>query len=162
MGYKKWNAAGIKFKSLWKNYLLQSSLAIGVVFIIILILSLKDAVIISSIGATAFIIFAAPSSPTAQPAKVIGGEIIGCLCGGLGLLMINIVAIPDTFIYSIAIGLSIFIMLALDLYQPPAGGTALGIAISGSPLKVLLTVLISMILLSIAHRYLKKYLKDLV
>ena len=132
------------------------------IYYLVGILTLEDAVIVTSLGATAFIIFAAPSSSTAQPGRVIGGEIIGCLCGGLGVLLLNTWSIPPIIIYSLVIGLSIFAMVSTDLYQAPAAGTALGIAITGSPIKVLITVFVSVVLLSVAHRYLKKYLRDLV
>jgi CBS-domain-containing membrane protein len=153
---------GQKFKVLWKNYLYQSALATAVIFIVFWILTAKDAVIVTSLGATAFIIFAAPSSPAAQPKRVIGGEIVGCLCGAIGVLLLNNWSISPTIIDSLVIGLSIFVMVATDLYQPPAAGTALGIALTGSPLKVLITVGGSVIFLTAIRHFLKRYLRDLV
>ncbi len=47
-----------EFRQYWKNYVLQSSLAAFAVFIVLYFLSMQYAVIIASLGATAFIVFA--------------------------------------------------------------------------------------------------------
>jgi hypothetical protein len=61
-----------------------------------------------------------------------------------------------------AVGLSTVLMVALDFEHPPASGTALGIAITGFSPQLMLTVLTGSIVLSMAHVFLRKYLKDLV
>ena len=63
-----------EFRQHWKNYVMQSLLATMSVFIVLYFLSLQHAVIIASIGATAFIVFAMPDSVTAQARNVIGGN----------------------------------------------------------------------------------------
>ena len=146
-----------RFRSLWKSYLLQSLLAALVVAMVFIVLPIEDVVVISSLGSTAFIIFAMPRSNTANPRRVIGGHVIGLVCGSL------LSIIPHTTLsYSLAVGLSIVLMVALDFEHPPASGTALGVAIIGSSPQIVLTVLIGSIVLSIAHVFLKKYIKDLV
>jgi len=60
------------------------------------------------------------------------------------------------------IGLSIFLMVSLDVAHAPAGGTALGVSMADFSLTVLLTIISSTVILGLAHHYLKKYLKDLV
>ena len=70
-----------KFKSNWKSYVIQSSFAALSVFIIILILKMEHAVVIASIGATAFIVFAMPNNITAKPKKIIGGHLVGLITG---------------------------------------------------------------------------------
>ena len=52
-------------------------------------------------------------------------------------------------------------MVALDLEHPPASGTALGVAIVGFSPGVFIAVITGSIILSIAHRLLRKYLRDL-
>jgi CBS-domain-containing membrane protein len=63
--------------------------------------------------------------------------------------------------YAFAVGLSIYLMVALDFEHPPASGTALGIALSGISPSVALTVVVSSIVISLAHRFLRRFLKDL-
>lgn len=153
-----------RFKKLWKNYLYQSLLASIVIAVIFWILHMQEAVIIASIGASAFIVFTLPNTPTAKSRRVIGGHMIGLLCGSLASIIIpQTVTTPVIVIeYALAVGFSIFLMVALDFEHPPAAGTALGVAISQFSPDVAITVLTSSILLSIARRVLKKYLRDLL
>ncbi|MGB2877910.1 MAG: HPP family protein, partial [Dehalococcoidales bacterium] len=69
------------FSRLWLNYIYQSLLATIVIFIILLLLNLEHVVVIASIGATAFIVFTMPRNVTAAPRRVIGGHIVGFICG---------------------------------------------------------------------------------
>ena len=64
-------------------------------------------------------------------------------------------------VYSLAVGLSIFIMVITDTEHPPASGTALGVAINGFSAKVLVALIASVIALSLIHHFFKGYLKDL-
>ncbi len=151
-----------EFRALWKNYIYQSLLATLVVFVVFWLLTAEEAVIVASIGATAFIVFTMPLSVTANPRRVIGGHLTGLLCGTLGAVFVQHAMAPTLLAYSLTVGLSTFLMVALDFEHPPGSGTALGIAIGGFSFKVLIAILTSVIILSLAHHYLKKYLKDLV
>jgi CBS-domain-containing membrane protein len=146
-----------EFRLHWKNYLLQSILAMLSIFIVLYFLSLRHAVIIASIGATAFIIFAMPDSITAQPRNVIGGQLVGLFFGFLFSLFPQY----SIFAYSLAVGVSIFTMVVIDMEHPPAAGTALGVAIAGITLEVFVAVIMSIILLSIIHVCFKPYIRDL-
>jgi CBS-domain-containing membrane protein len=149
------------FSRLWLNYIYQSLLATAVIFIILLLLKMEHAVVIASIGATAFIVFTMPRNVTAAPRRVIGGHIVGLICGSAFAFIPHATAITAILIYSLAVGTAVFLMVALDVEHPPAGGTALGVAITGFSISVMVAVLTSSIVLSLAHRFCKKYLKDL-
>ncbi len=151
-----------EFKLFWKNYVFQSFLATLTIFISLLFLSMKYAVIIASIGATAFIVFAMPKSITANPKNVIGGHLVGLLSGCLCALIPCSSFLCSIFAYSFAVGLSIFIMVATDTEHPPASGTALGFAITGFDLNAATTLITSIIILSLAHYLFKPYLKNLI
>gem|GEM_PF-3680825 len=56
-----------KFKASWFYYVFQSLIATHSIFIVLLILKFSNAIVIASIGATAFIVFAMPNSLTALP-----------------------------------------------------------------------------------------------
>jgi CBS-domain-containing membrane protein len=150
-----------KFQKLWKNYLYQSSLATIVVFVILLILNAEHAVVIASIGATAFIVFAMPGNITAALRRVIGGHVIGLFSGSLCSLIPQPSIISSIIVYSLAVGITVFLMVALDAEHPPADGTALGVAITGFSPSVGIAVLTISIALSLAHRFSRKFLKDL-
>ena len=149
------------FSRLWLNYIYQSLLATVVIFVILLLLNLEHVVVIASIGATAFIIFTMPRNVTAAPRRVIGGHIIGFICGSAFAFIPHPTALATILIYSLAVGTTIFLMVALDAEHPPAGGTALGVAITGFSISVMVAILTSSIVLSLAHRFCKKFLKDL-
>lgn len=150
-----------EFRQHWKNYVLQSILATFSVFIVLYFLSLQHAVIIASIGATAFIIFAMPDSITAQPRNVIGGQLVGLFFGFLFSLFPHSTMLPSIIVYSLAVGASIFTMVVIDMEHPPAAGTALGVAITGITWEVFVAIVVSIILLSIIHVLFKPYIRDL-
>ena len=71
-------------------FILQSFLAGVAVFIILSFLTLRQSIMVASLGATAFIVFAMPKSITAKPRNIVGGYLIGILAGTL------ITLVPDT------------------------------------------------------------------
>ena len=150
-----------EFRDRWKNYLYQSAMATGVVVLVFLVLQAQNFVIIASLGSTAFVVFAMPSSLSAKPRRVIGGHLVGLLSGFIATLIMGSTALLPILGYAIAVGLSIYLMVALDFEHPPASGTALGIAIGGISPSVALTVVVSSIVVSLAHRFLRRFLKDL-
>lgn len=149
------------FPELWKNYLYQSFLAAIIVFIVLFLLNMQHAVVIASIGATAFIVFTMPRNTTARPRRVIGGHIVGLISGSLCALIPHSSTLAAMGVLAFAVGLSICLMVALDFEHPPASGTALGVAITGFQPEVMIAVLTSSIVLSLAHHFCKRYLKDL-
>ena len=157
----RWKRIRSEFRKLWKNYLYQSFLAIIILVVIMFFLTVQDAVVLASIGATAFIVFLMPNNITADPRRVIGGHIIGLASGSLAAFILQYTVISHIIVYPVAVGLSAFLMVALDFEHPPASGTALGIAITGFRPHVFVVVIVSSVMLSIAHRIFKKYLRDL-
>jgi CBS-domain-containing membrane protein len=131
------------------------------VFIVLYFLSLQHAIIIASIGATAFIVFMMPDNITAQARNVVGGQLVGLFFGFLFSLFPQPALIYSIIVYSVAVGASIFTMVVTDTEHPPAAGTALGVAITGISLDVFIEVVMSIILLSLIHRFFKPYMRDL-
>ena len=158
---RRWMRIKGAFPILWKHYLYQSFLAAIVVFVILLILTIENAVVIASIGATAFIIFTMPRNITARPRRVIGGHMVGLLSGSLCSLIPHSSTLASISVFALAVGISICLMVALDFEHPPASGTALGVAITGFSPGVIIAVVTSSIVLSLAHHFSNKFLKDL-
>ena len=154
-----------EFREHWKNYVLQSALGLVVVFILLWWLRAENLLIVASLGSTAFIVFAMPKSLTAQPRNVIGGQISGLGCGALAALLVSMLAEQSpsgqAALYSLAVGLSIFIMVVSDTEHPPASGTALGIAIRGVSIKATIAVVVGAVLLSLVHQLVRHKLRDL-
>ncbi|MBN1521753.1 MAG: HPP family protein [Candidatus Aureabacteria bacterium] len=141
---------------------MQSLLAAFVIFIMFLFLNMNRSLIVVSIGATAFIVFAMPDNVTAHPKNVIGGHLIGFIVGFLLSLIPYYSFLFSVLVYSFAIGFSIFFMVVLNMEHPPASATALGVAMNGFSWKVSLVFFISIIVLIIVQRYFKQHLHCLV
>jgi len=78
-------------------------------------------ILIASAGATAILMFGAPTLPFSQPRNVVGGHTIAALSGLLAYK-----ALGDTSLTpAIAVASSLFVMQATSTVHPPAGGTAL-------------------------------------
>jgi CBS-domain-containing membrane protein len=155
------NKALEELKLFWKNYVFQSLFATLAIFIVLLFLNLQHVVIIASIGATTFIIFAMPNYITAKPRNVVGGHLVGLISGSLCALIPHPSFLFSVSIYSLAVGLSIFIMVVTDTEHPPASGTALSIAMTGFSFSTAIFVIASIIILSLIHHLFKAYLRDL-
>ncbi len=154
-----------------RNYIIQSLLAVVAVAIILYFVeALTHAAIVAALGASTFIVFAMPNYVTAQPRRLIGGHIIGLLCG----LLCYYVFIVGPFsrlcnewefvtwiAYALAVGLSIFLMTITNTEHPPAAGTALGIVAHEWSSTTLIFVIVFAISLAVVKILLKKYLKDL-
>ncbi len=147
-----------KFKKLWKYYLLQSLLAAATLFVLVIILGKDKMVLISSMGATSFIVFAMPKAVSAQTKNVIGGHLVGLASGAI----FYFTTLPYFLEYTFAVGIAIFLMVALDVEHPPAAGTALAVVINEVSRNAFITIMLSALILSQCRYYLRGYLKDLV
>ena len=149
---------GEKFKKLWKYYLWQSFLAAVALFIIVLILGKDKIVVISAMGATTFIVFAMPTAASAQTRNVIGGHLVGLASGTI----FYFATLPYFLEYPLAVGIAIFVMVALDVEHPPAAGTALAVVINEVSPDVFVTIMAGAVVLSQCRFYLRHLLKDLI
>ena len=77
-----------KFRANWVRYVSQSLMAAVSVLLVLLILdSVKQTVLIASLGASAFVAFGIPRSQYSRPRYLIGGYLIGILVGGSSFLL---------------------------------------------------------------------------
>jgi CBS-domain-containing membrane protein len=151
-----------KLKALWKSYLWQTACATAAVLVVLLVLDLGQAVIISSIGATTFIVFMKPSNPFAIPRSIVGGHLVGALVGSAFALFPHTTSWTTSIVYASAVGLTLLLMAVTDTEHPPAAGTALSVVMAGGTWWVaVVAILTSSILLSLFHHLLRPYLKDL-
>ncbi|OYT50754.1 HPP family protein [Candidatus Bathyarchaeota archaeon ex4484_135] len=144
-----------------EHYFVQGLLASFIMLITLYLITLEHAFIMVSMGATAFIIFAMPNSPTAKPKNILGGHMLGLLSGTLFSLVPRLQTYLLVLACSLAVGLSIICMTLTKTHHPPASGTALAVVLTGFSIKVLLGVILGSALLSLTHHALRRYLKDL-
>jgi CBS-domain-containing membrane protein len=150
------------FRDLWKSYLWQTACATAAVLVVLLVLDIQQAVVISSIGATTFIVFMKPSNPFATPRSVIGGHLVGALVGSAFALLPHATWWATNVVYALAVGLALLLMAVTDAEHPPAAGTALSVVMAGEQWwAAVVASLTSAVLLSLFRRLLRPYLKDL-
>jgi len=85
--------------------------------------------IVTSMAASATLLYATPHSPLAQPWNLVGGHLVAAVAGLVcGLL------IPDpTLAAGAAVGSSILLMQLLNCLHPPSAATALMMVLANSP-----------------------------
>ena len=147
-----------KFKKLWKYYLFQGFLAAATVCILLLVFDKEDVVVIASMGATAFIVFAMPKSVSAKTRNVIGGHFVGLVCGAV----FTFTVLPYYVEYPLAVAIAMFFMVALDVEHPPAAGTALAVAINEVTLGGAVVIMLSAVVITQCRHHMKKIIKDFV
>ncbi len=85
------------------------------------------ALIVTSMGASAVLLFAAPHSPFSQPWPVLGGHMISSAIGITCALLIH-----DTLVAAaVAVALAIAAMYYLRCLHPPGGAAALAVVMGG-------------------------------
>jgi len=152
-----------QFKQSWRHYILQSLLATLAIFATLLFLNINERpIIIASIGATTFIVFAMPKNVTAQAKNVIGGHLAGFFSGSLFSLISSSCVFDFALLCALAVGFSLFIMVSLNIEHPPAAGTALAIAVGGFSMDALIAVTSSAVILALARELLDPALRDLI
>ena len=144
----------------WRNYVFQSLLATMSLFCVLIFLEQGEQVIVASL------VFALPNNLTAQPRNVIGGHIVGLICGFVGYWLLSLLPNPEQFVaeagvHAFAVGLAIFIMVITDTEHPPAAGTALGAAIGGPGERLIISVLFFSIVFTAIRLLARKHLRDL-
>ncbi len=119
------------FKRNWRAYVAQSALATVIMLDIMWFWGVvAHAILVASIGSTAFILFAMVDSPIAKARNAIGSHAI-CALIGAACAFLPSSAGAEAVRGALAIGASIFAMVVTDTEHPPAGGTALAFALSG-------------------------------
>lgn len=129
----------------------------------------------SSLASTAYIIFVTPDAYVAKSSRVIGGYFIALVVSELvgylfrqafHLLGDNYLAITFPHIYwlsaILAVGISIFLMVILDLQHPPAAGLGLVTILDVQSFYVLFVLFASAAGLSLIRQLLGKRLKNLI
>jgi len=151
-----------KFPSYWKDYVRQSCYAAVTVFLITIILS-DNPVVIASIGATAFIVFTMPNNVSAEPKRIIGGHLVGFFVGAcFAVFPFMDVLLFKALWFSLSVGITILIMVVMDVEHPPAAGTALGVTLVGYTNSSGSSIIISVLILAFIGHVAKPYLRDLV
>jgi len=160
-----------KFAGRKRQYVLQCLLATLSVLIVLLLLErIASEAVIAALGATGFIVFAAPKAPSSRPRAVVGGygigTVIGVLCHWPAQLHLVGHPVLDRYVAiacaAVAVGLAVFLMTVTNTEHPPAVGIALGLVVGPWRVETVAVVLAGAAVLCLARWLLRRWLKDLV
>lgn len=161
-----------KFKNNIRRYVLQCVLAMLIIFIVLFITdTIFNMTVVASLGASTFIALTMPHTNSSRPRYLIGGYVIGILCG----ILMNYVTFrltstgltvfehsPHIITCALAVGLAILLMTACNFEHPPAAALAMGLVLDANVLITSFAAFISIIIISLIKILLKKWLKDLL
>lgn len=95
--------------------------------------STTSLLIITSMGASAVLLFAVPHGPLSQPWPLLVSHLVSAVIGVSCYFLVN-----DLFIAAaLAVSISIYVMYYLRCIHPPGGATALAAVVSGSEVHAL-------------------------
>ena len=84
--------------------------------------------LVASFGSTMVLLFGYPESPFAQPRNIFFGHLLTSI---VGIVFVNLTAIPIYLMIPIAVGIGVALMIVARVTHPPAGGNPI-IVIIGS------------------------------
>ena len=140
------------------HFTIQCICAIATTFILALILGKDKVVAISSIGATAFILFATPKKVSAQTMHIIGGYAIGLTSG----LIFSTMSLHFAIAYPLLIGTVFFLMVVFNIQHAPAVGAALAVVTNEVTALDIAAIVFSIVILSQCRYYIRHQLRNLV
>lgn len=91
------------------------------------------ALVVTSMGASAVLLFAAPHSPLSQPWPVLGGHLLSAAIGVTCVLFIDDILTAA----AVAVSLSIAVMYYTRCLHPPGGAAALAVVMGGEQVHAL-------------------------
>ncbi|MCR4962411.1 MAG: HPP family protein [Firmicutes bacterium] len=134
------------FKKVPPIELLSSAVGIGggIGSVAFLTYVLHCPLLIASFGASAVLLYAATSSPLAQPRNLIGGHAVAALVGATCYLTMG----ETWYAITVAVVAAILLMMVTDTLHPPGGATAIVTVLQhGNYLFVLFPVLAGALIL---------------
>ncbi len=147
------------------QYLKQCLLAMVSVFILFFLLNIEQhSAIISTLGATIFVVFSLPHSYASQPRRILGGYFWGTVIGIGGHFLIITAGTHSLSLIMIgagAAGITLFLMAATNAEHPPAAGLAIGLLYHTWSWEILLVIWGAIIYLSALRFFLGNWLIDL-
>jgi len=157
-----------KFKKDPTHYVLQTLMAFVAIAVVIVALgALTNGAMVAALGASAFIVFAAPHTSVARPRHLIGGHVISMAVGLLCSLVfrfgwLSLTDLSAGLVGAAAVALSLFGMVLTDSEHPPAAGNALAFAISSFDAGHILFTLGAVLCFAIIRHLLRGWLRDLI
>ena len=154
------------------RYLGQCLLGALAVFVLLFLLEAKrNAAVIASLGASAFIAFTVPHQRRSRPRYLLGGYLVGIGTGAACHALSQLAcwkAVPFLFAESsvvfaaLAVGVSMLVMVVLNFEHPPAAGVALGLVLNNCEPRTVIVVTVGIVSLVVIQQVLKPIMVDLL
>jgi small-conductance mechanosensitive channel len=149
---------------------LQSFILLVALGVIIMFDDFFGKIIVASLGASSFILFATPLTKSSRSVVLIGSYIFGASSGILfNLLHANIPSLDSEQIrYALvlacacAAAVATFLMAKAGFAHPPAAALAIGVTSGINPVQTGIAAVLSVLLLCVIRNILKKHLRNLV
>ena len=136
----------------WRGALMAGAgAALAISLLGLLVNATHLALLIPPFGASCALLFAAPSSPLAQPKNLVGGHLLAAIAG---LLMVGVFG-PGVAAMATGVGLAIAAMVLTDTLHPPAGADPIVVALASPGWIFLLTPILlgTLILIAVASAW---------
>ncbi len=153
-----------KFKGNRKNYIIQSFIALVVIFVMSLFIDVFiQTATIASIGASVFILFTMPQRQVSRARYLFGGYTIGIVVGSI----CSRITLPDlifghSLILALAVGLAMLFMVVTNTEHPPAAGLSMAIAIEGADFRTIIAIYTCLLIVFSGKKLLNRWLIDLM
>ncbi len=152
---------------LTRAHVYQSLMACAFIFAAFWIVhAFESELAIASLGASAFIAFSFPHAKSSRPKFLVGGYLVGAVCGYIGSALITLV--PESFplpgyipACAMAVFLSMLIMTVLNFEHPPSAALAVAVTLAPNPLAMGLAAFGCVAVLVIIKELLKNHLRNL-
>ena len=160
-----------KFVRNRRRYIYQCcAVGITMVFVLLLLDMVYQAVLIAALASSSMVAFAAPNMRASRPRCLLGGYLVGVLVGSVISLLVSFVTglnlLDERYIRllagALATGLSMFVMVTTDTEHPPAAALALGFVLNEWDLMTVLGVMSGVTLIVIIKEALRGRLVDLL
>lgn len=158
------------FTHRWKAYLIQSTAAAVLLWVILLAQDIiSSGAIVAAIASSVAIVFLVPHSVASSPVRIVGGHLSAVVAAyivvGIALFFPDSVAEAVWFkdlLGAVALGVAIMLMSMTNTEHAPAAGTALGLAILGTPVQPVLFIVTAAMIVAIARVLLGPRLQNLL
>jgi CBS-domain-containing membrane protein len=154
------------------KYISQCLLATGVILITLVTLKVvPNAVVIASIGSSAFIVFTMPGREIAQTKFLVGGYLVGIFVGTICYFLSHANALGQFEFFqlyyneifgALAVGGAMFLMVVFNVEHAPAASLALGLVVDEWSLKAIGITLLAVSLILFFRYVLRDRLIDLI
>ena len=129
------------------------------IFLILMSLNvIPNDVVVASIAATSFMVFAMPHRRITRVRYIVGGYVFGLVCGVVCHMLAHtewiqslvfLVLVKDNLFAAIAVGMAMFLMVLFNCEHSPAAAVSLGLVINEWSIRtIVLTVLALFLILS--------------